>query len=112
MPDAITSGPSHRRSARGMIGVNTPGRTRWMTPDTANGTITIQGTVAAGFFARRVIPPFSPAPRRPGPPRGASGCGGWGAPERDRREARRREGRETRDTPGMPLGFARSRGTA
>ena len=28
------------------------------------------------------------------------------------REARRREGRETRDTPGMPLGFARSRGTA
>ena len=54
MPDAITSGPSHRRSARGMIGVNTPGRTRWMTPDTANGTITIQGTVAAGFFARDV----------------------------------------------------------
>jgi len=59
MPDATTSGRSHRRSARGMIGVNTPGRTRWMTPDTANGTITIQGTVAAGFFARRVIPPFS-----------------------------------------------------
>ncbi len=43
---------------------------------------------------------------------GASGCGGWGAPERDRREARRWEGRETRDTPGVPLGFARSRGTA
>jgi hypothetical protein len=40
-----------------------------MTPDTANGTITIQGTVAAGFFARRLITPFSRLAAAPGPPR-------------------------------------------